>query len=277
MRARLPLLAGVAAVLLAAPARAQTACPLSSCILGAFPALGPIVLEGGEQGAFLFSMVSGLPPAQVPLLELPAPLDAGQQALLGCGPYWGTVCERTGIDLRGADAGVLTQSWLMPGGARFVNGALVRLPGARGPTPAPGYLPNRDGSVDGLVIPPLFGSSAGQQFTSELAALSFNLQLLLVAFSSRPPGSTGSDLEVFDPDDAYSQSPGQCSFAQPQFCSSVQSFMDIAKPPPSLDTRAGGNTRFGRRDVTQPGCLPPRSGNALPLEGARRRGRCPPR
>jgi hypothetical protein len=279
MRARLPILAGVAAVaLLAAPAGAQTGCPLSSCVLGAFPALAPIVLEGGEQGAFLFSMVSGLPAEQVPLVELSAPLDAGQQALLGCGPYWGSVCERTGIDLRGAEAGVLMQGWVGPGAARFVNGTLVQRPGPflSGIAPNPAYDLNRDGTISGLEIPALLGSSAGQQFVSEMAALSFNLQLVLVAFSSRPPGSSGSDLDIFDPDDPYSQSAGQCSFLQPQFCSSVKAFMDIAKPP-SLDVPAGGNTRFGRRDFvrTGQGCLPPRS--VLPLEGARRPGRCPTR
>lgn len=263
MRGRILLLACLlAAASFAPPARAQQACPGGSCVLAVFPAVGPIVLEGGEQGAFLLSMLSGLPAAELPLRPLSAPLDAEQQGLLGCGPYWGTVCERSGIDLRNADAGAVTQSWLAPGG-RFVAGTLVQLPGASGPflkngvTPNPVYEVNPDGSIDGLLIPPRLGSSAGQQFVSELAALSYNLQLLLVAFSSGNAGRPGSDPSAFDPSNPYAlydpsdpatwSLAGQCSFYQPLNCSSIQAFFEV-RPPGSQDFRASGRHSFGRRD-----------------------------
>jgi hypothetical protein len=51
------------------------------------------------------------------------------------------------------------------------------LPGCRAPGD-PGYDPNVDGTTAGLVIPASLGASAGQQFSSETAAPSFNSQLL---------------------------------------------------------------------------------------------------
>src|SRR5690606_16387593 len=158
-------------------------------------------------------------------LTLNQVLTDEQEALLGCGPFWGTDCEGDGIDLLNADAGVLQQSWIgfegfyseayqksgfkdwhmangepQPGtigfvqrgsslpAARYFNDQLVQVPGTRSPflqdgvTPNPAYNVNQDGSIDGLVLPPEFGASAGQQFVSEMAALSYNLMLTLVAF-----------------------------------------------------------------------------------------------
>ena len=223
-----------------------------------------------------------------------------QEALLGCGPFWGTDCEGDGIDLLNADAGVLQQAWVgfegnytpeylrsgfkdwnlangeaqpgtlgfvangssLPAG-RFYDGRVIQVPGARGPlledgvTPNPDYSVNRDGSIGGLVIPPQFGPSAGQQFASEMAALSFNLQLLLVAFSSRAAGATTSERNEFDasnpfaaydPDDPTTfDFRGKCSFVQPQYCSAIQSFMDITGVQRNT-VRAGGSRSFGRRD-----------------------------
>ncbi len=228
-----------------------------------------------------------------------------QEALLGCGPFWGTDCEADGIDLLNADAGVLMQSfvgvqgnytpeffasgrsvWNLANGeaqpgtigfvangsslpaARFFEGRLVQVPGTRSPflqdgvTPNPDYNVNQDGSIGGLVIPPGFdpvgfGASIGQQFVSEMAALSFNLQQILVAFSSRQDGATTSEKNEFDPDNAYAafdptdpttaDFQGKCSFVQPQFCSSVQSFFDISGAQRN-NVRAGGNQGFGRWD-----------------------------
>jgi hypothetical protein len=290
MRVRLPLpLALLALVSLVPSARAQQGCPLGSCALAAFPAVGPIVLEGGDQGALLFSMLSGLPAARFPLVPLSAPLDAEQERLLGCGPQWGTVCKRSGIDLRNAEASVLIRSW--PGGVRVLNGGTaIQVPGARSPylpdgvPPTPAYDVDRDGTIDGLLIPPRFDPSAGQPFGSETAALSYNFVMLLIALSSglSPHGSDPSAFDpsnpyaLYDPSDPSTYSfAGQCSFSQPLYCSMIQALFDYAKPPPA----AGGAPQFDRRDGprTRQGCLPARSANALPLEGARRRGRCPPR
>jgi hypothetical protein len=38
-------------------------------------------------------------------------LTPEQEALLGCGPFWGTQCDDAGIDVMNADASVLLQSW----------------------------------------------------------------------------------------------------------------------------------------------------------------------
>jgi hypothetical protein len=120
-----------------------------------------------------------------------------QEALLGCGPFYGTDCERDGIDLTHAESSVLLQSF--PG---FTGSALVR-PGARGPSD-PTYDPGVDGSA-----PP---SSAG--FASEMAALSWNYLLTLVALSRAPEGSAPAD-DQFDPSDPNRTGEGLCSFAQP--------------------------------------------------------------
>jgi len=233
-------------------------------------------------------------------LTLNQVLTDEQEALLGCGPFWGTDCEGDGIDLLNADAGVLQQSWIgfegfyseayqksgfkdwhmangepQPGtigfvqrgsslpAARYFNDQLVQVPGTRSPflqdgvTPNPAYNVNQDGSIDGLVLPPEFGASAGQQFVSEMAALSYNLMLTLVAFSSRNAGATTSERNEFDPDNPYAyydpndpntfENRGKCSFLQPQYCSAVQSFYDITGVQRNT-VRAGGNRGFGRRD-----------------------------
>ena len=164
-----------------------------------------------------------------------------QEALFGCGPFWGTDCEGDGIDLLNADAGALMQSFpgfpgaytpefiqsgftawdtangeAQPGtidfvangssrpGARFFNGQLVQVPGTRGPSD-PGYMIGQDGSNAGLVIPAQFGASAGQQFHSEMAAASFNFLMILVGNSSRAAGATTSERNEFDPDNPFAR------------------------------------------------------------------------
>jgi hypothetical protein len=161
-----------------------------------------------------------------------------QEALLGCGPYWGSDCERDGIDLANADASVLLQSW---------SGFTIPVVGSRGPT-SPGYDP----LVDGCVRPgdPLCSlahplSYSGVQFTSEMAALSWNLLMTLVAFS-QTPGAPPTDASL-DPADPYSLGEGQCSFAQPQYCSSVISFFALADVTLSdLPARAAACTDAAR-------------------------------
>jgi len=236
-----------------------------------------------------------------------------QEALLGCGPFYGTDCESDGIDLLNAEASVLMQSFFgfegtyspdyaannfvgwfygktdangnaypQPGtvgfnggpvGLRNDNGQILQIAGSRGPGD-PGYNPNVDGTVafagpkpgqcagqTSLGIPctqylggPLasggYGASAGQLFSSEMAALSFNLQNTLVAFSvpSSAAALTGkieqAELSRYDP---FSRTPNQCSFLQPQFCSNIKSFYSISGAQRN-SIRAGGNGEFGRRD-----------------------------
>jgi len=250
-----------------------------------------------------------------PFTSLNETLTDEQEALLGCGPFWGTDCEADGIDLLNAEASVLMQSFVgipgaytpeffasgrsvwslsngeaQPGTVGFMaNGAglpaprfvpsqgVVQLPGARsylqpdGVTPNDdpvfGFNVNRDGcssplapgcaGATALVIPAQFGASAGQQFASELAAVSFNLQLVLVAFSSPEDGAMTSERDEFDPDNPFAtfdpndpttaDFQGKCSFAQPQFCSSVQSLFDISGSQRN-SVRAGENAGFGRWD-----------------------------
>src|SRR5690606_21194464 len=45
-------------------------------------------------------------------LTLNQVLTDEQEALLGCGMFWGTDCEADGIDLLNAEASVLQQSWV---------------------------------------------------------------------------------------------------------------------------------------------------------------------
>jgi hypothetical protein len=103
------------------------------------------------------------------------------------------------------------------------------------------------------VIPAAFRGSAGQQFRSEMAALSFNFMLLATALSS-PPDANGdlradgpAEPDEFDSTDPFSVDPGQCSWAQPQFCSVVTSFFTIIGQQRNA-VRAGGVGDFGRTD-----------------------------
>ncbi|MEB2344737.1 MAG: hypothetical protein OZ948_08355 [Deltaproteobacteria bacterium] len=302
MRARTLLVASLLTVASLAPAaEAQRACRFGSCVLAVFPAVGPIVVEGGAQGVFLLSMLSGVPAPELPLRPLAAPLDAEQQALLGCGPYWGTACEHSGIDLRNADAGVLMQSWFVPDGVDFAGDVQVLVPGSRGPFPP-------DGSTS---VPP--SGPIGGPFPNEMAATSYNFQMLLVAFSSGT-GRPGRDPGAFDPNDPYAlfdpydlstwSSAGQCSFLQPMYCSAIRAFFELrpARPGPCSLARPqncwaapapvvtwspwsqglgahGGAVRFGRRDfaVSGKGCPPARRASASWSIEAVRYGRCLPR
>lgn len=202
-----------------------------------------------------------------------------QEALLGCGPFWGDDCEGSGIDPRRADTSALVQAWVGFDGrcagadgsedSQLANGEVqpgtigfphppdapigqhpnLSLVGMRSPfqtdgvTPNPQYDVNRDGSIAGLVIPAEFGDSAGQPFANEMAAASFNLQLLLVVLS----GASGDpEPDQFDPTDPYAAydpedpgsagNQGRCSFLQPQHCRAVRAV--VAPEPDASATLA---------------------------------------
>jgi hypothetical protein len=205
-----------------------------------------------------------------------------QEALLGCGNYFGQGpfgCDVRGIDLLNVEASALLQSfvgfegtsnpWLVndasmaqpgtigfqggPVCTRFVNGMTVTLPGCRGPGEV-GYNPLIDGTTTGLVQP-----YTGQPFRSEMAAVSWNFMQLLVAFSSpdsdgpQVPGTTRFRANEINEFDEFNQNRTDgCSFIRPELCSSVQSFYSVTGIQ-HRDLRAGGNGRFGRRDMVWAG------------------------
>ena len=193
--------------------------------------------------------------------SLSARLTDQQEALLGCGPLYQTSCDLDGIDLMNSEASALFQSFpgfegtagdwdttdthvAQPGTVgfdggtactRFENGKLYVLPGCRG-RGDPGYDPNVDGTADGLVHP-----FTKQAFRSEMAALSWNVLMGLVAFSAGPDQNE----DEFILDDIL-RADG-CSYRKPQYCSIVQSFFQVTGVQRNV-LRAGGNGRFGRRD-----------------------------
>jgi hypothetical protein len=144
-------------------------------------------------------------------LTLNQVLTPQQQALLGCGPFYGSNCEVDGIDLFNAEGSVLVQSFpqIEPdlAAATRVNpftGQVVVLPGARGPTD-PDYDPRVDGCT-GPDDPSIVGDEAcalsnggagansllnpltGERFSNELDALSWNFMLFLASLSLPDPG-----------------------------------------------------------------------------------------
>jgi hypothetical protein len=166
-----------------------------------------------------------------------------QEALLGCGPYYGTNCDVDGIDLLNAEASVLFQAFpgFEEGGpiaTRFHEGRLLMLPGSRGPGD-PDYDPFFDGCTSRADHPrcnrvgvnTLLHPVTGVRFRSELAALSYNFLQLLAALGSNSAADPDCDVTV----------PISCSFVRAVF-----GVVGIQNP----DVRAGGNGRFGRRDFT---------------------------
>jgi hypothetical protein len=189
---------------------------------------------------------------------------AEQQALWGCGPFYGTSCDNPGLDFLNAEGGALLQSFpffegtagnphwnttdvsaAQPGTTgfnggtpclRYENGTTYILPGCRGPGQA-GYNVNQDGSTGGLLHP-----FTGQQFSSEMAAASWNFMILATLFGA--VADTPS-LGVFDPNKPFEL--GRCSFANPQYCAFVAGLAGQSGVTRST-VRAGGNGRYGRRD-----------------------------
>jgi len=182
-----------------------------------------------------------------------------QEALLGCGHFYGSGCEVDGVDLFDAEASVVLQAFLggtalatsgaQPGTTGLqsppvalrdaASGAVV-LPGARGPAD-PSYDPFADGcsapgagaceDAHALETPGSFGTAGGEAFANELAALSFDLQLALAELSAAPgahrprPPVLPSEFDLENP---YSTVPAQCSWAQPQLCTLVANLESYA-------------------------------------------------
>ncbi len=175
-----------------------------------------------------------------PAEGLSAYLTNEQEALLGCGAFYGTNCDTDGADLLNAEASAVLQAFPFfekggPVATRYVNGKLVVLPGARDIN-NPLYDPRVDGCVapgiDGLA-PAGFCSGANnllaQGFKSEMAALSSNLLKVLATL-----GAAGGKDPKCDPGN-----PMTCLFVQGLFAAT-----GVHRP----ELRSGGNGRFGRRD-----------------------------
>ena len=156
----------------------------------------------------------------------PDALSAAQQALIGCGPFWGTDCASDGVDLLDAEESVVLQSF-------------VFLPP---PSPAPVPPPPLP-----LPVPNCSPDDASCK-AAELAALSHNFQILVAALSqSPPPGDVlewDGDPSTFDFHHPFSTAPGQCSWSQPQFCASVQSLLGLATTPLQDDPNGGSLGRW---------------------------------
>jgi hypothetical protein len=206
------------------------------------------------------------PPPLFREVSLNLVLSAQQEALLGCGPYYATNCEVDGIDLMNAEASVLTQSWVgiegtpsradwdasdasvaqpgtlgwpaIPVCTRFERRRAFVLPGCRGPED-PGWSLLVDGSTDGLLHP-----LTGQAFRSEMAALSWNLMMVVISLApvDDPERPTLAEFDRSAP-----LRKDGCSFAKPQLCDTFGQFFFPIRV--KRQTRnAGGNGRFGRRD-----------------------------
>ncbi len=188
-----------------------------------------------------------------------------QEALLGCGPFYGTNCDIDGIDLLNAEASAVLQSFPgiegtsgslwdttdtgvdQPGTigfdaaaicGRFENGRRSILPGCRSPGDE-GYDPRFDGTTGGRVHP-----FVGQRWRSEMSIVSWNLLMGLVALSTPDDPDRPTESE-FDASNPFRKN--GCSFATPQFCGVVQSLIQITGNQ-RRTIRAGGDGRYGRRD-----------------------------
>jgi hypothetical protein len=215
-------------------------------------------------------------------------LTVQQQALFGCGEFYGTDCESQGFDLLNAEANVLLQSWpgfegtfgtwdttdpnvAQPGTVGFEGGPVCTryegapfiLPGCRGPGPDgvaftadddPGYDPNVDGSPTDLVHP--FFDPSSPDFQGTLSALSqrFRNELGAASFNLLMFLTAASRNPLNDPNPTLREFD-----VDDQFRTDGCSF---ARPQLCYgvqgfldftgvqrnEVRAGGSDRFGRRD-----------------------------
>jgi hypothetical protein len=164
-----------------------------------------------------------------------------QESLLGCGTGFGTQCDSQGISLFRAAPWALFQSFgtgptndattPQPGTASAPVPPGVPFPGARGLADA-GYVLAVDGSTLGLAHP----LAAPQTFRSESAALSWNFERLLVAFSS--PDADGV-IEPQELDAAHVFRTDGCSYVRPDLCSAVMSNRHLAVTPLGDDPNGG--------------------------------------
>jgi len=251
-------------------------------------ALGP-ALAGNKFGETVLSAL--VPGVKVSLTELnrdyndgPQPalpstsfnaltvyLTKEQQALLGCGPYYGTNCDKSGIDLFNAEASVLLQAFPQfesggsvatrfllqqqgPVATRYVNGRVVTLPGAR-TIYDPAWNPAQDGCVGNAAtitaaraavgLPP--GNAALCDLQNPTVPIAFpKLNLLAEGYTSEMQALSSNFLKLIAAFGRQSQGPS-CDVNAPQTCTFVRAFFE-ASGTQRPEAVAGGNGRFGRRD-----------------------------
>jgi hypothetical protein len=215
-----------------------------------------------------------------PAGTLSGTLSDEQQALLGCGAFFGTNCNSQGIDLLNAEASVLFQSWLSFDGVPD-PGEIV--PGATAYTPAVqmAYLTDPRFPKPGTVE--FDGGPVGTRLVSSIDA-----QLYTVLPGARrqflPGGAVNPNWEPLEDGDAtglmHPLSPMQqfnselaalswnflnamvisstpaadCSITAPLGCNLVSGFMgQINVQSPLISSR---DPRFGRRDFVWHGAAP---------------------
>jgi hypothetical protein len=137
---------------------------------------------------------------------------------------------------------------------RYEGGKTYILPGCRGPGDV-GYDINVDGSTSGddllagIVDFQRVHPFTGQPWKSEMAILSWNYQMALVA-TAQPVDPKNPLQTEFDPKRPF-RTDG-CSFAAPFQCGGVSGINGLIGTKRS-SIRAGGNGRFGRRDFLYAG------------------------
>jgi len=237
-----------------------------------------IILGGTPLGAFVAEQIVGSPvtlaelnqdPNDVNPLGADPPLCANniivggtcvsnrltdqQEALLGCGPFYGTHCDKHGIDLFNAEFSVLGQALpnvedQMPVGTRVVRRGGQRqtliLPGARGPGD-PGYDPLVDGCIQATAPGTPCESATSDLassslvpggFSSEMEAVSFNFLQILLAL-----GVASDSDEDCQQDDPLTEGDERllCDVLR-----GVAALSGVQRP----EVSARRNDRFGRRD-----------------------------
>jgi hypothetical protein len=198
-----------------------------------------------------------VPPAGAPpgVFGLSAFLTVQQQALLGCGAFYGTNCHNQGIDLFNAEASVLLQAFPMfepggPVGTRFVNGTLYTLPGACGPFTCYGraYNPLVDGCVNNFMngaAPP--GTCKNATTTNLLAPFPAGPGRAPVVFNSVMDAVSYNFLQLLTVLSKAADTKNQCNILLPQTCSLVAALFAVTGTQ-RPNFVVGGNGIFGRRD-----------------------------
>ncbi|MAE93969.1 MAG: hypothetical protein CL910_04860 [Deltaproteobacteria bacterium] len=195
-------------------------------------------------------------------------LSDEQEALLGCGPFYGTNCDVDGIDFLNMDANAFFEAWPtgqgtflggevwdttradrpQPGTVGFEGFTCAAITGCRGPGD-PGYDPRKDGTilvggaphpVTGEPLPGAVHPFTGQPFRAEIAIVSWNALMLAVALSQGDEPAKA----LFDPDDPFARN--KCSFREPVHCAFVLGLWALSGSTRAT-VKAGGNGRFGRR------------------------------
>ena len=197
----------------------------------------------------------------LPLFSLSRVLTTQQEALLGCGPLYGTNCDDQGIDVFNAEASAMLQAFpqFEPGGpiaTRTVNGQLVQLPGSRGPGD-PGYDPMIDGctgttdaqgkpiaacllSNGGAGAFPIRSPLTGQRYADELGGFSWNFMMLLYSLGTIREAQSECSSAPF----LQNRVPTAAELLRCQFVQGIFSVAGTQRP----EVQAGGNGRYGRRD-----------------------------